>query len=1006
MFSKSIALFLLLTSTLFAQDRAPVLIAEMDGNQVPMMLIKVDTKVRIAGRLAETTLTMSFLNENNRQLSGTLYFPLPEEATVSGYALDINGKMIDGVIVSKAQGRRIFEKIVRQRTDPGLIEWARGNTFKTRVFPIPPQGRRIIKVVYVSQLNTVNNTFTLPMNYKEPINNFKLDISVLDPEAKPSLKSGESEFKKEGGIWKTSISHKNKVHTEDIIVEIPELNQRKTFVEKASDGNYYYVIYDTPEVQKAQAAKIESLSIAWDFSLSRKGKHEKEIELLRTYLNSLPAATKVNLIAFSNTAEALGSFTASQVDEIIKTIQAQKYDGGTHFKSLDNVINSASKTDLILLFSDGIANWGERELNTKTPVYTFSADSSTEASFLKFLALSSGGQWFNLKSLPVSKVASAIGKNTFLFQGTEGGIANTSYPRIPTPVNGTVTVVGKLDGKRNKIKLQYGLQGGPRIGTDYIIDTENAFVSDLLRRYWAQNKLSNLLIDQEENKNEIEALGKKHKLVTPYTSLIVLESIDQYIEHQVKPPESMPEWVKAYDKWLSELAQNDEARIKQQTKNLSNYWDSRLKHYETKFTYPENFKYKAKGKKKGEEGLDDPFAEPAQQSVNQSLSDAAPASDAQTILPGDQPEMIETKTAEGLSEGIVAFDSLAANETVAFEDAGVDSLVGGIGDVAGGEDAFGGGAGAHLKDAVSIEIKKWDPKTPYITAIKKADDKYQEYIEQRKKYQSSPAFYFDCAAYFYNSKNNALGEKVLSNIVELNLENAALLRIIAYRLLEEKSFDLAIKILRDVIKIREEEPQSYRDLALALSAKADSLLKSNLKKDAEASYKEALKNLEHVITNNWDRFEEIEIIALNEYNRICAKSGLPHFDKSLNKVLNDDIRIVLSWDVDQTDIDLWVTEPSGEKVYYSHNRSTIGGRVSRDFTNGYGPEEYTVRKAMKGKYKIQANFYGSAQVGVSGAVTLKVDVFTKFGTPEEKHQVFSVKLKDNKEVIDLGEIEF
>ncbi len=153
------------------------------------------------------------------------------------------------------------------------------------------------------------------------------------------------------------------------------------------------------------------------------------------------------------------------------------------------------------------------------------------------------------------------------------------------------------------------------------------------------------------------------------------------------------------------------------------------------------------------------------------------------------------------------------------------------------------------------------------------------------------------------------------------------MRIIAYRLIEAKSFDLAIKILRDAIKIREEEPQSYRNLALALDAKADNLLKNNQKEEANICFKEALEN---------------------------------HFDKNLSQILNDDIRIVLSWDADQTDIDLWVTEPSGEKIDYSHNRSTIGGRMSRDFSNGYGPEEYTVKKAMQGKYKIQANFYGSS----------------------------------------------
>ena len=61
------------------------------------------------------------------------------------------------------------------------------------------------------------------------------------------------------------------------------------------------------------------------------------------------------------------------------------------------------------------------------------------------------------------------------------------------------------------------------------------------------------------------------------------------------------------------------------------------------------------------------------------------------------------------------------------------------------------------------------------------------------------------------------------------------------------------------------------------------------------------------------------------------------------KNLDCDVRIVLTWDADLTDVDLWVTEPSGEKCFYDHNRTTIGGMLCRDFTQGYGPEEYCLR---------------------------------------------------------------
>ena len=63
-----------------------------------------------------------------------------------------------------------------------------------------------------------------------------------------------------------------------------------------------------------------------------------------------------------------------------------------------------------------------------------------------------------------------------------------------------------------------------------------------------------------------------------------------------------------------------------------------------------------------------------------------------------------------------------------------------------------------------------------------------------------------------------------------------------------------------------------------------------------------------------------------------------------------------------SDIDLHVKEPTGEEVFYSHNRSaTTGAAVSRDFTQGYGPEVYTLAHAPAGKYSVRTNYYGSHQ---------------------------------------------
>ena len=197
---------------------------------------------------------------------------------------------------------------------------------------------------------------------------------------------------------------------------------------------------------------------------------------------------------------------------------------------------------------------------------------------------------------------------------------------------------------------------------------------------------------------------------------------------------------------------------------------------------------------------------------------------------------------------------------------------------------------------------------------------FSTYLAQRKKYGTSPAFYLDCAEFFRKQKQNELGIQVLSNIAELELENAALLRVLAYRLLQIGQLDLACGLFEQVLKLRPEEPQSFRDLALALAKRGQS-------NKNPADCRRAMDLLAHVVNNQWERFDEIEVIALMELNAVWAdftrrfpsdKARFP-VDERLKKLLDLDLRIVMTWDADMTDIDIHVTEPSGELGQFAGN---------------------------------------------------------------------------------------
>src|SRR5439155_18747127 len=99
--------------------------------------------------------------------------------------------------------------------------------------------------------------------------------------------------------------------------------------------------------------------------------------------------------------------------------------------------------------------------------------------------------------------------------------------------------------------------------------------------------------------------------------------------------------------------------------------------------------------------------------------------------------------------------------------------------------------GDGLGDA-AIALKAWSPDTPYLKALQAApaDQLYSVYLKERKTYESSPAFYLDCADFLAKSSPD-LALRILTNIPELALDDGRLQRIAAHRLQQLNQLDLA-----------------------------------------------------------------------------------------------------------------------------------------------------------------------------------------------------------------------
>jgi len=1001
----------------------PALVAHDGQTAKPLTLAKADIHVVISGFLAETTMTLTFHNDGSRVMEGELVFPLPQGATVSGYGLDVNGQIVEGVPVEKQKARITFETEVRKGVDPGIVEHVAGNNYRTRIYPIPARGDRTVRIQYVSDLVQDKDgvSYTLPMNWgDQPVGEYHLKVELVNAPGEAILSGGAArdlQLGQAGNRLITEKTYQNARFADDLVIALPRAAAQHVLVEKFRGENteqeYFFVVNDLPKVPmiKRTAIAPKRIGILWDASLSRADADKsRELALIKMLLGGRET-TPVDVVVFRNEPERPIEIAAGRIDELLKTLESVKYDGATNLADIHIAKNPRQlpflrpweelppNYDFWLMFTDGLGNMmGDMPKSVEAPVYVFSNDSRANHALLDHLARSSGGQYFNLKRDGDERIMPAVGYGSFSLISVEFNADEIAdvYPRGVQPIRGRVAIAGKLRAPEAQITLNYGFGTQVMDRQTFTLKRQGASDTNQAARFWAQQKVDELSVFPEKNHDQLLALGREFCIVTPNTSLMVLERLDQYLQYRITPPRSRPDIYAAYMTQIDKQQTEKKKSADQKLDAVVKMWGERVKWWEQKYQYAADFKYVPPPQQREARG--GATTRPAEGIVaNHRMARTNGAGEPRPVAPAaERPAAADREM--NLSPTLRIAGGGVARPSVASS---TDEV----------EKALPAGAGA------SITVRGWDPETPYLIAMKKVgvQGAYDEYLKQRKTFGAAPAFYLDCADYLLKNEQRELGVRVLTDVIELELESAPLLRIAAHRLAQIGQLNLAVDLFEKVLSMRPEEPQSHRDLALALVDRAEQAMKAAgpLSERTRNDLVRAMDLLNKVVLGTWDgRFPEIEVVALMEFNRLIAKVraddrtrdiAVP-LDSRLVKLLDLDVRISLTWDADATDIDLWVTEPSGEKCYYGHTRTTIGGLISKDFTQGYGPEEYCLRRLMAGTYNIQANFFGSSQQKLTGPTTIQATIFTDYGRPNEKRQSITLRLVGQKETIDVGTV--
>lgn len=132
-----------------------------DGKNLFTKSITEDVKIYSDARLAYTEITVEIaLEEDKWSDREAIYsFQLPEGSVATSLSLWVNGVERKGILTTKEKAKKAYDEIVGvEARDPSLMQWREGNRVVVRVFPVTENNPRTFKCGFTTPLKVEDNT--------------------------------------------------------------------------------------------------------------------------------------------------------------------------------------------------------------------------------------------------------------------------------------------------------------------------------------------------------------------------------------------------------------------------------------------------------------------------------------------------------------------------------------------------------------------------------------------------------------------------------------------------------------------------------------------------------------------------------------------------------------------------------------------------------------------------------------------------------------------------------
>jgi len=965
----------------------PSLTVAGDNGSSALALESLRVDILIRGHLARTTYELTYRSNLPQNSDGDFAFPLPTGGEVSDLGLYFNGRLRHAVAVERVQGRAVYETAVHRRVDPALAEWsASSRAFHFRVFPIPPNGTKVVHIAIDQEL--ASSPYELDLRWETTLREFELNVD------------SDTSVTWADGRHARFHDHRSDFTLDDVLRASRD-DSETALVAFSPDDRMWYA--SAPVRIHSTARAIEAaphVTLLYDVSASAVQRDQAKLRaFLAAFLAKQAQGARISVIPFHIAVESARDSDAPGLDNTLASIPAA---GATNLvdvlEKLPSIIVSSPAGSRIVIVTDGINTMGDSQrlaravasaAKLRRPLTLVNASPSADDNFLGSLARATGGAVLDLTQLDANDATeSAMRLATKMTIGTQLPLRDMLPSSVLATNDTSVTISARSSDRINAFPVIL-----PNARREMPLrELESADEADLVRRAWARARLRSLL-DNGGSPDEVLEHGRTFSQLTPRTSLIVLETWQDYEVNGFPLP--------------TDLRAERDAELAQQRKMLQ-FQQQRPQSVEMR----------------GRTNEQPPTGPAVWFMKGTTTLDGSPVPGTTVTLRSDDGAMnIVTVTDTNGRFWLVSPRTPSSDFIVRAELSGLNTITrrfskttpkGGVIEIvmrfASVEEAITVTAAAPLfevngsaiqpalvsrslrqRDAVIVDhllqslsrnaplpeddelaeksvvqrLEVVDQVIAKLKSLPTIDERFRYYVASRAILGGEKLFQANAAIAIRDDAPD-LAVRWLTDLAEANPDDAPTLRILGRVLDGWGRGDLARLMFERALEMSPRETQTWRE-AMLLAAKEHRQrdLDDLQRRYAAADHDQRMSQTD-------------DAIELDRQRR--SSGGDPRRDQ------NAEMQIESMWDSNYTDVDLHVIEPDGEEVYYQHMNSKHSGWLHADVTSGFGPETYTIPHLMNGPYKILLHYYAGDNTRTSMETLVHVIVYVR----GERRDVFTV----------------